>query len=99
MFRVKKNYLIAAAGVVLAVLICLLCIVKVPTGHTGVIVTFGKVENRTLDSGMHFKAPWQSVIRMDKHSNHKICLEHSNREGMSKETDCNFRRHDWYHLT
>lgn len=65
MFRVKKNYLIAAAGVVLAVLICLLCIVKVPTGHTGVIVTFGKVENRTLDSGMHFKAPWQSVIRMD----------------------------------
>ena len=48
------------------------CLAKVPTGHTGVLTTFGKVEPYTLDSGMHFKLPWQRVIKMDnrvqKHS-------------------------------
>lgn len=39
--------------------------VKVPTGHTGVLTTFGKVEPYTLDSGFHVKAPWQKVINMD----------------------------------
>lgn len=37
----------------------------VPTGHTGVLTTFGKVEDRTLESGMNFKAPWQSIVCMD----------------------------------
>ena len=55
-------------------LICLLvligftigsCIASVPTGNTGVVVTFGKVEDFTLDSGIHFIAPWQSVKKMN----------------------------------
>jgi len=37
----------------------------IPTGHTGVLLTFGKVEDYTLDSGAHFKMPWQSVVKMD----------------------------------
>ena len=40
-------------------------IATIPTGHTGVITTFGKVENYTLDAGVHVKAPWQKVIKMD----------------------------------
>ena len=36
-----------------------------PTGHTGVVTTFGKVSNHTLDSGFHLKAPWQKIIHMD----------------------------------
>ena len=45
--------------------IALSCMKSVPTGHTGVITTFGKVENTTLDSGVHFVLPWQKVIKMD----------------------------------
>jgi len=41
------------------------CIASVDTGHTGIIKTFGKVEDYTLDSGLHFKAPWQELVQMD----------------------------------
>lgn len=41
------------------------CMASVPTGHTGVITTFGKVEDKTLDAGIHFLAPWNSVVKMD----------------------------------
>ena len=41
------------------------CVVSVPTGHTGVVTTFGRVENYTLASGIHLKAPWQNVVKMD----------------------------------
>jgi regulator of protease activity HflC (stomatin/prohibitin superfamily) len=53
-------------GVVLAILfICLSCVTSVPTGNTGIVTTFGKVENYVLDSGLSMKAPWQKVIKMD----------------------------------
>ena len=41
------------------------CYVSVPTGHTGVVTTFGKVEDFTLEAGVHFKLPWQEVVKMD----------------------------------
>lgn len=41
------------------------CVASVPTGHTGVVTTFGRVENYTLDSGIHSKLPWQVVVNMD----------------------------------
>ena len=65
MKNVQKRFIVIPVALLCAILIFTQCIVKVPTGHTGVVVTFGKVENRTLDSGMHFKAPWQSIIKMD----------------------------------
>lgn len=37
----------------------------VPTGHTGVVTSFGRVEEYTLESGVHFIAPWKNVIKMD----------------------------------
>lgn len=37
----------------------------VPTGHTGILTTFGRVENTTLEAGMHVKLPWQEVVCMD----------------------------------
>lgn len=37
----------------------------VPTGHTGILTTFGRVENTTLEAGMHVKFPWQEVVCMD----------------------------------
>lgn len=34
-------------------------------GHTGVVSTFGQVSENVLQEGFHFKAPWQSVTKMD----------------------------------
>ncbi len=53
-------------GIVLAiVLIFSSCISSVPTGHTGVVTTFGKVEDHVFDAGINFKSPWQKVVKMD----------------------------------
>ncbi len=41
------------------------CIRVVPTGHTGVVTTFGKVENVTYEAGINFVAPWKKVTNMD----------------------------------
>ena len=68
--RGKGKNLQASLATVGAVVLCLgvlslSCFETVPTGHTGVITTFGRVENTTLDSGVHFKLPWQKVVKMD----------------------------------
>lgn len=56
---------IAAIVLVLAIIAAATCFTSVPTGHTGIITTFGKVEDQTLEAGMHFKLPWQKVVKMD----------------------------------
>ena len=38
---------------------------SVPTGYTGILTTFGKVDDTTLEAGINVKAPWQSVVLMD----------------------------------
>lgn len=48
-----------------AALIVTSCFASVPTGNTGIVTTFGKVENFTFESGVHAKAPWQKVVNMD----------------------------------
>ena len=50
----------------LAVLLVLPSIfVSVPTGHTGIVTTFGQVEDYTFEAGLHTKLPYQDVIVMD----------------------------------
>lgn len=47
-------------------IICLIGFIKtVPTGSTGIVTTFGRIENITLDAGIHFMAPWKKVVNMD----------------------------------
>ena len=43
----------------------LLCFVTVPPGHSGVVVTMGRVSDNVLSDGLHIKLPWQNVILMD----------------------------------
>lgn len=64
--RRSIGWLVIVGGVVLAV-VCIVpsCLCSVPTGHTGVVTTFGSVEDYTLDAGVHPKLPWQNVIKMD----------------------------------
>ena len=63
----KKVAVAIASGVTAFILVILLSlsICKIPTGHTGVVTSFGKVQNYTLDAGIHLKAPWQRVVKMD----------------------------------
>jgi len=57
----------ALLGGIIVGTVCIVlgCMVSVGTGHTGIVTTFGRVEDYTLDSGFHFKAPWNDVIEMD----------------------------------
>ncbi|MGM9646642.1 MAG: SPFH domain-containing protein [Eubacteriales bacterium] len=66
-FTPKKIAALVAVGVAAILLIVLACscFASVPTGHTGIITTFGKVEDQTLEAGIHFKLPWQKVVNMD----------------------------------
>lgn len=62
----KFTALALVVGILLGVITTGLgCIASVDTGHVGIVRTFGKVENYTFDSGMHFKMPWNSVVQMD----------------------------------
>lgn len=51
-------------------LLCLLvilggCFTVIPTGNTGIVTTFGRVEDYTLEAGFHWKSPVQKVVTMD----------------------------------
>lgn len=76
--------------VVVAIMLCLSCMANVPTGHTGVLTTFGRVEDRTLEAGMNFKSPWQSVVTMDnrvqKQTTDLICFSSDIQEVSMKYT-------------
>lgn len=61
----RGRIIIVALVVVIALIFAISCFSFVPTGHTGVVTLFGKVEDYTLDSGVHFKNPFARVIKMD----------------------------------
>ena len=51
--------------VICGILFGLSFVSTVPTGYTGILTTFGKVENVTLEAGLNTKAPWQKIVKMD----------------------------------
>ncbi|MBR5961640.1 MAG: prohibitin family protein [Clostridia bacterium] len=61
----KKGLIILIAAVVLVLLVATTCTATVQTGYTGIVTTFGKVEDVTLEAGLHFKSPFQRIIPMD----------------------------------
>ncbi|MBE6815740.1 MAG: prohibitin family protein [Ruminococcaceae bacterium] len=65
----KKNIVKIAIVAVCAVLVagvCLTCFTVVKAGHTGVVLTFGAVEENVFDEGLHFKMPLvQTVVQMN----------------------------------
>lgn len=60
-----RKLVIAAAVLVVAILVYTTCTSVVPTGYTGILTTFGRVEEYTLDAGLHLKNPFQKVVLMD----------------------------------
>lgn len=59
------------ALVVALVMIGISCFSSVPTGYTGILTTFGRVENETMEAGFHLKAPWQSIVKMNNQEQRK----------------------------
>lgn len=62
---------IAVAAIIIVAVVAigagsfLFSVTSIPTGYTGILTTFGRVENLTLDAGFRMKSPCQSVIKMD----------------------------------
>ena len=61
----KKTLIILAGVVIVALLIATTCTATVETGYTGIVTTFGKVEDITMEDGLHFKSPFQQIVVMD----------------------------------
>ena len=64
-YMTTTNIVSAVVAIVGVVLILLSCAKSIPAGHTGVVTTFGQVQNYTLDSGLNFQPPWNRIIKMD----------------------------------
>lgn len=61
-----KGLIVAAVVVILVAVVALSSITIVNAGHTGVVLTLGKVSETVLQEGMHFKIPFvQSVVKID----------------------------------
>ncbi|MBR0266439.1 MAG: prohibitin family protein [Clostridia bacterium] len=61
----KKNLIITGVVIVVLLVGFLTCTATVETGYIGIVTTFGKVEDVTLEAGLHFKSPFQRIIAMD----------------------------------
>ena len=63
--KAKKGLIILGVAAAVLLLIGLTCTASVETGYTGIVTTFGRVEDVTLEAGLHFKSPFQRIIAMD----------------------------------
>ena len=61
-----KKYIILGVAALLVVFLAFNAFTIVDAGHTGVVVTMGKVNEGVLQEGMHFKIPFiQNVVKID----------------------------------
>lgn len=70
--KVIKWAVLSVAVIVLACVLYSSCTAIVPTGYTGILTTFGKVADYTLDAGFHIKSPFQVVTVMDNREQKQI---------------------------
>ncbi len=97
--KLRKGFVAAIAAVVMVALLLAGSVRTVPAGHTGVVTTFGRVENYTLDSGAHLVAPWKRVVRMDnrvqKHTIELPCFSSDIQEvNVSYTVNCRISKAD-----
>ena len=77
-----RNGILIGSVVLLALIVGTSAVTIVPAGHTGVIVTMGKVSDRVLSEGMHLKVPFaQQIVMM----NNKIQKTEIDSNGVSKD--------------
>lgn len=77
-----RNIIIVAVSVLAAVFVLANCFTIIGAGHTGVILTLGKVNEEVLQEGIHIKIPFvQRIVKID---NRIVKLE-VNTEAFSKD--------------
>lgn len=59
---------------IVALILAFSMIKTVPTGYTGILTTFGKVEPNTVSAGVHVIAPWQKIVKLDNRTQ-KVSVE------------------------
>ena len=65
MKKLTKRLIITGIALLAVIILLANCVCQVPTGYTGILTTFGRVEDHTLEAGFHVKSPVQKVVLMD----------------------------------
>lgn len=61
-------------ALIVAIILAFSMIKTVPTGYTGILTSFGKVEPNTVSAGVHVIAPWQKIVKLDNRTQ-KVSVE------------------------
>ena len=61
-------------ALIVALILAFSMIKTVPTGYTGILTTFGRVEPNTVSAGVHVIAPWQKIVKLDNRTQ-KVSVE------------------------
>lgn len=61
-------------ALIVAIILAFSMIKTVPTGYTGILTTFGKVEPNTVSAGVHVITPWQKIVKLDNRTQ-KVSVE------------------------
>ncbi|MBQ4332599.1 MAG: prohibitin family protein [Clostridia bacterium] len=81
-FKLPKTIVWIVIAVILAVIVATECLVIVEAGHTGVVVTLGRVNDNVMQEGLHVKAPFvQQVVKI----NNRIVKLEVDTEAFSKD--------------
>lgn len=72
MKNTQKLGIILGVVALVVIFIGAFCTGRVESGFTGVVTTFGKVEDRTMEAGFHFKSPFQKIIPMDNREQKRV---------------------------
>lgn len=79
----KKKFIGPAIIAVLAVIVIVNCFAVVPTGYTGVRITFGQISNQVVPNGINFKVPFVQEIVQVNNKQQDITFENT----ISAETE------------
>lgn len=77
-----KKIVIPVACAVAALIVILSSFTVIPTGSSGVVLTLGKISDKPLSEGLHFKAP---VIQQVEIVSNKIQVQEVNADSVSKD--------------
>ena len=78
----NKKVILTAVVVLVLAIVGFSSLTIVEAGHTGVVVTLGRVEERVLQEGLHLKLPFiQEVVQIDN----RITKREISNEGVSKD--------------
>lgn len=68
-------------SIIAVVAIAISCVAYVPTGYTGIVKRMGVIQDTTLDAGISFKTPVDTIITMDnREQRHSFELEAFSRD-------------------